>query len=61
MNIPRIFPVPKGIKAFKTLSVIEGLKTLVKYNSNLIIYKKFLDKVLKNKSLFEDIEKETAK
>lgn len=61
LNTPKIFPVPKGTKEFDALAVIAGLKTLLKHNPNLLNYKKFLDKVSKNKTLFEDIKKKTGK
>lgn len=57
LNIPKVFPVLKGEKIFEIKSILPALEILVKHNSNLVNYVKFLEKLSKNKNILTDIHK----
>jgi hypothetical protein len=59
-RIPKILPVSKGEKNLEAKSLISGLQILTKYNSNLLHYVGFLDKISKNKTMIADIKNDIS-
>jgi hypothetical protein len=57
LGIPKVLPLPKGVKEIDSESLIKGLQVLTKYNSNLQHYVEFLKKVSKYKTIVDDIKK----
>jgi hypothetical protein len=55
-RIPKVLPVSKGERTLEVKSLILGLQILTKYNSNLLHYVEFLDKISKNKAMIADIK-----
>ncbi|MCL2485529.1 MAG: CpXC domain-containing protein [Endomicrobia bacterium] len=56
-SIPKVLPVLKGSKTIDENSIVSALKILLKQNPSLLNYKKLLDRISKNKSLFSDVKK----
>jgi len=56
-SVPKVLPVLKGDKNPDFKSIVSALKILVKHNPNLLHYLALLDRLSKNKMLFEDIKK----
>jgi hypothetical protein len=57
LKIPKIIPIPKCEKNLNLKSLISGLKILVKYNSNLLHYVSFLERVSKGKMIIAKLKK----
>jgi hypothetical protein len=60
LRIPKVLPVSKGEKNLEANSLISGLQILTKYNSNLLHYVKFLDKISKDKAIIADIKNDIS-
>ncbi|AKL97504.1 CpXC domain-containing protein [Endomicrobium proavitum] len=56
-SMPKVLPVLKGDKNPNLKSVLAALQVLLKHNSNLLHYHALLEKLSKNKTLFEEIKK----
>ena len=56
-SVPKVFPVVKGEKNPDLKAIVTALKILTKHNPNLLHYLSLLDRLSKNKMLFEDIKK----
>ena len=56
-SIPKVLPVSKGCKTIDENSVISALKILLKHNASLLNYSKLLERLSKNKSMFDDVKK----
>jgi hypothetical protein len=56
LRIPKILPISKEGGNLEAKSLISGLQILTKYNSNLLYYIEFLDKISKNKAMIADIK-----
>jgi hypothetical protein len=58
LGIPKVLPIPKGIKGIDSKSLIKGLQIFTEYNSNLQYYSDFLKKVSKYEAIVDDIKKQ---
>ncbi|MDR1122415.1 MAG: CpXC domain-containing protein [Endomicrobium sp.] len=56
LGIPKLLPVPKGLKEMDIISLTESLQVLVKYNPNLLYYTELLEKILKHRINILDIK-----
>jgi hypothetical protein len=55
-GIPKLLPIPKGLKEVDTRSLTESLQILVKYNPNLLYYIELLEKISKHRINISDIK-----
>jgi hypothetical protein len=57
LGIPKILPIPKGEKNIEVKFLISGLRTLMKYNHNLLHYVECLEKISSQKTIIVDLKK----
>ena len=56
LGIPKLLPMPKGLKELEVKALTESLQTLVKYNPNLLHYAELLEKISKRRINISDIK-----
>jgi hypothetical protein len=55
LGIPKLLPMPKGLKELDVKVLTESLQTLIKYNPNLLHYAELLEKISKRRINISDI------
>jgi hypothetical protein len=56
LGIPKLLPIPKGIKGLDVKVLTESLQTVIKYNPNLLHYSDLLEKISKHRINISDIK-----
>jgi hypothetical protein len=56
LGIPKLLPIPKGMKELDVKVLTESLQSIIKYNPNLLHYTDLLEKISKHRINISDIK-----